>query len=83
LIVLFLQLDLHVARADAALGDVACALACIDTLIARFIDRDNALLQRVLHEARAEICGPTGRHDEYGTSVREVERWFRPTGTRR
>jgi hypothetical protein len=81
LIVLFLQLDLHVARADAGLGDVPAALARIDKLIARFVDCDNPLLQGLLHEARAQVCWGAGRSEEYRASAQEVERWFRPTGT--
>jgi hypothetical protein len=81
LVVLFLPLDVEVAVADAALGDVEAALKRLDALLARFARTDHPLLFGMLHEARAQICWNAKLIDRYEHSLAEMERWYRPTGT--
>jgi hypothetical protein len=77
----FLGLDLQLAIADAALGDVDGGLRRVDGLIERFAGTSHPLLHGMLHDARARITWRAGRVAEYERSLAEVERWFRPTGT--
>ncbi|HKP59372.1 MAG TPA: protein kinase [Polyangiales bacterium] len=81
LVALFLPLDIHLAYADAGLGDVPAALTRLNGLIARFAKCDHPLLQGMLHEARAYICWEAKRFAEYSESVRAAEHWYRSTGT--
>ncbi len=78
---IFLGLDLELARADAALGDVTAGLSRIDGLLERFRDIDHPLVHGLLHETRARIALASGDVDSYRASCAEVDRWFRPTGT--
>ncbi|HET8938807.1 MAG TPA: AAA family ATPase [Polyangiales bacterium] len=80
LVALFLPVDIHMAFAEAGLGEVDAALTRLDRLIARFRDSDHPLLQGMLHETRAYICWTAKRVDEYEFSLAQVERWYRPTG---
>ena len=80
-VALFLVIDVQLSIAEAALGDVASALARIDGLIARFADCDHPLLQGSLYEARAHICWEAKREREYAEAMAQVERWYRGTGT--
>jgi len=81
LVVLFLPLDIEVAAADAALGNVDGSLQRIDALLTRFARADHPLLLGMLHEARAHICWNAKRVDDYEHSLAEVDHWYRPTGT--
>jgi hypothetical protein len=76
---LFVPLDIQTAIADAGLGEVDLALARLERSIARFADCDHALVQGLLHEARAQICWEAGRREEYDASRAQAERWLRPT----
>jgi len=81
LVALFLPADLEMARSEAGLGDVDGALARLDRLLARYSDCDHPLPHGLLHETRARICWNAKRFDEFRASRKEVERWFRLTGT--
>jgi hypothetical protein len=81
LVVLFLPLDIEVAVADAALGDVEAGVKRLDALLARFARTDHPLMLGMLHEARALICWNAQRIHEYEHSLVEMDRWYRPTGT--
>jgi hypothetical protein len=81
LVALFLPLDIHLAYADAGLGNVPAALTRLNGLIARFAKSDHPLLQGMLHEARAYICWEAKRFVEYSESLQATERWYRLTGT--
>jgi hypothetical protein len=76
---LFVPLDIQTAYAEAGLGDIDAALSRLEHLIARFADCDHALIQGLLHEARAHICWEAGRVQEYECSLAQAERWLRPT----
>lgn len=79
-IMLYLQLELQVARAEAGTSAVDAGLLRIDRLLTRFARVDHPLLLGLLHEMRALICWDAGRLSEFQESLRETERWFRPTG---
>ncbi|MDD9945822.1 MAG: protein kinase [Myxococcales bacterium] len=81
MVLLCLEVEREVARADASLGDVEAALARIDGLLTRFEGCAHPLLLGLLHESRAVICWDARRAEEFAYSWQEVERWFRPTGT--
>jgi len=76
---LFVPLDIQTAIADAGLGEVDSALSRLDHLIERFADCGHALVQGLLHEARAHICWEAGRLQDYESSRAQAERWLRPT----
>ncbi len=80
-VAMYLSLDIQLAIADAALGQIDGAMAHIDGLLDRFRASDHPLVMGSLHEARARIAWMAGRLEDYDRSVVLVERWFRPTGT--
>ncbi|HEX6241032.1 MAG TPA: hypothetical protein VFZ61_09065, partial [Polyangiales bacterium] len=80
-VTLFLDLDLQLVGAQAALGKFDQALGRLDTLIARHESSGHPLALGLLHESRARIAHAVGRRDLYDQSTRETERWFRPTNT--
>jgi tetratricopeptide (TPR) repeat protein len=80
-VTLFLDLDLQLANAQAALGKFDAALTRLELLIARHATSEHPLALGLLHEARARIAHAAGRRDVYEQSTREAERWFRPTNT--
>jgi tetratricopeptide (TPR) repeat protein len=76
---LFLDLDLQLAHAEAALGKFEIALTRLSALLARHESSEHPLALGLLHEARARISHAAGRRDDYIFSTREAERWLRPT----
>jgi serine/threonine-protein kinase len=80
-VTLFLDLDIEMANAQGALGEIDEAFARIDGLLERFRDCDHPMVLGSLHEARARIAWRVGRVEEYAYSLAMVDRWFRPTGT--
>ncbi len=80
-VMLFLDVDLEMAVAQAGLGSFRDAFARVDALLARFRESDNPMVQGRLHETRARVALMAGRTDEYRHSLSLVEHWFRGTGT--
>jgi hypothetical protein len=80
-VMLFLDVELEVAIADAGLGRHTDAFARVDGLLARFRESDNPIVQGSLHETRARISLMTGRLDDYKHHLALAEHWFRGTGT--
>jgi serine/threonine-protein kinase len=78
---LFLNLDIQRALAIAGLGEPDRALAIIDGLLRRFDGCDHPLTMGLLYDARARIAWNAGRVEDYETSLRATESYFRPTGT--
>jgi hypothetical protein len=75
----FITLDVELAIADAGLGQADEAMLRIDGLLLRHAGSGHLLGLGLLHEARAGIAWSAGRVDEYGESLREVERCFLST----
>lgn len=80
-VLIFLQVDIQAAIADAGLGKTDQALARLHWLLARHGATTHALSLGLIHEARARIAFAAARLDLYGESLREATRWLRPTGT--
>jgi hypothetical protein len=80
-VMLFLDVDLQMAIADAGLGSFPEAFARVDGLLTRFRESDNPLVQGKVHETRARIALMAGRMDEYRHSLALMGHWFRGTGT--
>jgi hypothetical protein len=77
--VLFMDLDLQLSLAQAALGKTDLALARLDGLLERHASSHHPLVLGLLHETRARIAHAAGRRDAYDFSTRQAERWLRPT----
>jgi tetratricopeptide (TPR) repeat protein len=80
-VVLFVQVDIQAAIADAGLGEVDLAMARLDGLLSRYEDSGHPLALGLLHEARASIAYKAGRKRDYHFSLTQVDRLFRATGT--
>ncbi len=80
-VMLFLDVDLEMAIAQAGLGQFDEAFARVDGLLERFRESDNPLVVGCLHETRARLSFMAGRLDDYKHSLAMVEHWFRGTGT--
>jgi hypothetical protein len=78
---LFVQIDIQAAIAEAGLGDSDAAIARLGGLIARYEDSEHPLLLGLLHETLATIAYKVGRKRDYHFSLTQVERHFRGTGT--
>ena len=78
---IFLHVELALAVADAALGDVDAGLARLDALVQRFRDRSHPFALGTLHETRARVAWNAGRHGEYERSAAEARRLFESTET--
>jgi hypothetical protein len=76
----FITLDIELAVADAALGQVDDAMERIDGLIRRYEEHGHPLALGLLHETRGRIAWEAGRVEEYEDSVRAAERWLLPSG---
>ncbi|MFO0696593.1 MAG: protein kinase [Polyangiales bacterium] len=79
--VLYLSVDVEMAHAEAALGNVPGALARIDALLARYAPSEHPLVLGSLHEARARIAAVAGLGAIYEESLAGMERHYRSTGT--
>lgn len=77
--VLFMDLDLQLCVAQAALGKTEVALTRLDGLLERHASSNHPLVLGLLHETRARIAHAAGRRDAYDFSTRQAERWLRPT----
>lgn len=80
-VVLFLDVDLEMAIAQAGLGQFDEAFARVDGLLERFRGSDNPMVVGCLHETRARLAFMAGKLDEYKHHLGMVEHWFRGTGT--
>jgi hypothetical protein len=80
-VLLFLDVDIEMAIAEAGLGSIAEALARIDRLIERFRTSNHPLVQGGLHEARARVAWMGGLVEDYKHSLGLVDYWYRRTGT--
>lgn len=80
-VMIFLQVDLQAAIADAGLGRTNEAVARLDRLAALHAGSDHPLALGLIHESRARIAFAAGRKDLYRESLREATRWLQPTGT--
>jgi hypothetical protein len=80
-VMIFLDVDLEWAIAQAGLANFEKASTRIDGLIARFRESDNPLVQGKLHETRARISIMSGQMDAYKHHLALVDHWFRGTGT--
>jgi hypothetical protein len=78
---MFLQVELALAIADAALGDVQRGVSRVDGLLERFHDRKHPVALGLLHETRARIARSAGLTEQYETSAAEAVRWFESTET--
>jgi hypothetical protein len=74
-----LGVPIELARAEAGLGNFAVAEEQLRALVANYERFGNPLTMGALHEALAELAARRGDADAFAASLREVERWFRPT----
>lgn len=79
--ILFLDVDIEMAIAEAGLGRFTEAFARIDRLIERFRFSNHPLVQGGLHEARARVAWRAGLVEDFKHSLRLVDYWYRRTGT--
>jgi hypothetical protein len=75
----FLTLDLELAVADAALGQVDAAMERLNGLIRRYEEPGHPLALGLLHETRARIAWEAGKREAYDHSLHEAERWLLPS----
>lgn len=80
-VALFLGLDLELAVAEAALGDVDAALARLGCLLEMHRENEHPLALGLVYESRARIAWAAGRRDEYAESLGQMEHWLRRTET--
>jgi hypothetical protein len=75
----FMNLDVELGRAEAALGRPEDGLKRVEALLARHAKSGHALGLGLLHEAHGAIAWAAGKADAYAADLREMERLFLPT----
>jgi tetratricopeptide (TPR) repeat protein len=74
-----MRLEIELARARAAMGEVAEAAKALDELLEEHRTAQNPLTLGLIHEARARIAILQRDVPAYGKHKEQVERWFRQT----